>query len=157
MRRKRRRRHFDPSRFERALRGRPDLAVTLLTGHLLIEEWVYEAACRSVASPEALNDAGLSFSQLVDVARAVSEDRDLDPVWKVCKRLNALRNEVAHSADATFGVAAALRFHSFAQPLLHLHPLGANPNGRNALLQVLTVAALRLAERNGPTMESGSS
>jgi hypothetical protein len=71
----------------------------IMTGHLLVEEQLWQVVRESVANPSALDDARLSFVQLVAMADAVAKDSSLKSCWRLVRRLNALRNRCAHQVE----------------------------------------------------------
>lgn len=93
---------YDPGlvvRFHRRIRDMDPIVSAIITGHLLIEEQVWQVVSESVANPPALDDARLSFAQLVAVAEAVTLDSSLHSCWRLVRRLNALRNRCAHQTE----------------------------------------------------------
>ena len=65
-------------------------------GHLVIEEQLWQVIRESLPNPSALDDARLSFAQLVALAEAVTKGDQLDTRWPLVRRLNWLRNRYAH-------------------------------------------------------------
>jgi hypothetical protein len=75
-----------------------DLSLIVLKGHLLIEELLYVIVKGAVKYPDLVEDARLSFSQLAHLARAISYEERLRPIWDAIFALNTLR-EYLNSAD----------------------------------------------------------
>lgn len=75
-----------------------DPILVILRGHLLIETRLRDILVRVSRSPDELQDARLSFYQLLAVVRAIIGRED-DAVWPFIKRLNEVRNRVAHHLE----------------------------------------------------------
>ena len=76
-----------------------DFALVILKGHLLLEEQVRAIVDERLTNPTSLNDARLECHQAICLAEALCP-RDVEPVlWKSAKKLNKLRNDIAHNLD----------------------------------------------------------
>src|SRR5262245_32386458 len=75
-------------------------ALAVLKGQLLLEEQLDRILTRFVFHPEHLEQANLRFYQKVCVARSISLDEQVNPMWELVLAVNALRNELAHSLDS---------------------------------------------------------
>jgi hypothetical protein len=75
--------------------GNPEL--TILKGHLLVEEQLYALVRKGVAHPEFVPK--LQFKSMIGVARAVSSQAETEWIWRACDALNALRNCLSHDLD----------------------------------------------------------
>lgn len=80
------------------LEGDP-AAITVLKGHLLLEEMITAAIEKSVFHPEHLEAARLTFAQKVSIARSLSLDEPKNSIWDLVERLNKLRNVLSHSLE----------------------------------------------------------
>ncbi|WP_171232297.1 hypothetical protein [Ruegeria sp. HKCCA4812] len=96
-----------PSEFEemrdrvQAVFGAFDETVLIvLKGHLLIEEMLDSIIRTFVFHPDYLDDARLSFTQKLHIARSISLDEHDNAMWEIAIRINRLRNELAHSLDS---------------------------------------------------------
>jgi hypothetical protein len=76
------------------------LFMQVLKGHLLVEELVRETLAAHLRYPKALNGekgASLSCHQAICLAEAILREEKLEAwVWDGMKKLNALRNRLAH-------------------------------------------------------------
>jgi len=75
-----------------------DPTYSLLKAHLLFEELLRAYLHRSLAHPEALKGARLSFVQLLSIARAINAAPTEHWCWIAIEKLNKLRNMLAHEA-----------------------------------------------------------
>jgi len=80
-----------------------ELSLQVLKGHLLIEELVRELVDARLADPKALEgESGTSFNchQMICLAEALTSNaKELPWTWKATKKLNAMRNKLAHRLD----------------------------------------------------------
>ena len=80
-----------------------ELSLQLLKGHLLVEELVRELVDAKLHHPSALvGESGASFTchQMICLAEAVTLNSDQLPwIWQATKRLNSMRNKLAHRLD----------------------------------------------------------
>lgn len=76
-------------------------AMTLLKGHLVLEEKITASIEKFVFDAEALENARLSFSQKVSIARSISLDESKNSIWNLVAAINRVRNTLAHSLDGT--------------------------------------------------------
>lgn len=75
-----------------------DLTLSTLKGHLLIEEQLDNFITARLPNPGALEGARLTFDLKIKLAHAIaSEDRP--EVWLALRKLNKLRNSLAHKLD----------------------------------------------------------
>ena len=83
-------------------KGQLDLVV--LKGHLLIEQLLWKFVENRVLYPEALKelqkpDRFFSFNTLVCFAQSLDENKDFAWVWEAIKKLNVIRNSLAHRTE----------------------------------------------------------
>ena len=76
-----------------------DVTLIVLKGHLLIEESLREVVGTVVAHAELLEEARLSFSQLMHLAKAMSWRNHDSDIWDILKIINSLRNDLAHRLE----------------------------------------------------------
>ncbi|MNR32234.1 hypothetical protein D3C85_1497990 [compost metagenome] len=76
-----------------------DAELTLLKGHLLIEEILTAVIMNGVKRPKHLDFARMQFHQKMKLARAVFPGEDPDWIWVALKSLNDARNKLAHGLD----------------------------------------------------------
>lgn len=100
-------------RFKEHLPTGGDLTMMILKGHLLIEEQVWLLISNRVASGAALEGAKLSTLQKLCLAEALIDDFSrsvqngcysdeyADWLWPALKKLNTLRNNIAHNLTAS--------------------------------------------------------
>jgi|WetSurMetagenome_2_1015567.scaffolds.fasta_scaffold120351_2 hypothetical protein len=78
------------------LDGLEDEALSVIKAHLVAESLLYQIIEKFVPNPSALNDARLSFPQLLSVIQAFRYIPSEQWIWNSLRKLNALRNEYAH-------------------------------------------------------------
>ena len=88
-------------RFEQHLPGGGDLTLTILKGHLLIEEQIWLLIKNRMPVFDALKDAKITSHQKLCLAEALIDDftrevQDVGWLWPALKKLNKLRNDIAH-------------------------------------------------------------
>lgn len=75
--------------------------LVILKGHLIIEEILQGIIDRKLENPEGFDEAGLTFYQRVCLASALYK---LDPLysfmWSAVKKLNKIRNDLAHQLES---------------------------------------------------------
>ena len=77
-----------------------DLTMTVLKGHLLIEQRVREFISERMLSPTALDDARLSSYQAICLAEALTlPNTEPKQLWDSLRQLNTLRNQLAHNLE----------------------------------------------------------
>jgi hypothetical protein len=91
----------EATRFNRTLMEFDELSQSILKGHLLIEEQLTaileHLVGRGGPVGDALDEVRLSVHQKAKLVRAAYADGCHAGTWLALKRLNALRNEMAHS------------------------------------------------------------
>ncbi len=75
-----------------------DLASVILKGHLLVEEQVRQIIDERVKKPDALTDARLVCYQAICIAESFFSEKE-EYIWKAFKKLNKIRNELAHKTE----------------------------------------------------------
>jgi len=78
-----------------------DMTLLVLKAHLLIEEQLISILEDCVRDQDALNDARLSFSQRLQLVKAMKYEEKNLWVWTAIQKLNELRNELAHKIDSS--------------------------------------------------------
>lgn len=73
-----------------------DEIVTFLKGHLLIEKKLRELLEIETENPKSLNDVRLSFHQLLSIVEALHWFKNFEWVWEGSRRINKIRNNIAH-------------------------------------------------------------
>lgn len=73
-----------------------DTALSILKGHLLIEELIWQLICQKVDSPEALKGTRFNFEQQICLARALIRGKANSWEWEAASALNKIRNQLAH-------------------------------------------------------------
>lgn len=80
-----------------------DLTLQVLKGHLLVEELLREILGLLLAHPDALKgNRGTSFEchQVICLVQAISTHSTDEPwIWDAAKRLNGIRNDLAHNLE----------------------------------------------------------
>ncbi|WP_156337321.1 hypothetical protein [Achromobacter aegrifaciens] len=102
-------------RFFRIVHPTADELTVILKGHLLVEEQLRSITRSSVANPRYFDEAKLTFSNALCLARAVAGHFNEGACWVAAEQLNTVRNKIAHRAEP--GPAAALldRFYSVCE------------------------------------------
>ncbi|HLO63860.1 MAG TPA: hypothetical protein VK165_12955 [Azonexus sp.] len=85
----------DFTRFLAHMPIKGDAALSILKGHLLIEELIWQLICQKVEHPDALK-VRFSFEQQVCLARALVRERANGWEWEAASALNKIRNQLAH-------------------------------------------------------------
>jgi hypothetical protein len=76
-----------------------DLSLLILKLHLLVEEQVCAFADERLPNHAALEQAKLDCHMAICLAEALSSE-DIHPnVWEAARKLNTLRNEIAHNLE----------------------------------------------------------
>ncbi|WP_157353555.1 hypothetical protein [Aromatoleum toluclasticum] len=92
-------------RFKEHLPIGDDMTLMILKGHLLIEEQISILIKNRTPNPSALEKAELTSLQQICLAEAlveeVSTDRTDRWLWPAIKKLNTLRNKIAHNLSET--------------------------------------------------------
>jgi hypothetical protein len=81
------------------LSSKNDPELSILKGHLLLEEKLRELIDTKLSSPEALEDARLTTHQVICLAEAFFRPQAVAWLWDVLHRLNKLRNDIAHKVQ----------------------------------------------------------
>ena len=78
-----------------------DTSLMILELHLLVEEQIRAFVAERLAKSEALEDAKLECHQAICLAESLSTE-DIHPnVWEAARKLNGLRNHIAHTLEPT--------------------------------------------------------
>jgi hypothetical protein len=85
-------------RFYKHMSRLQDLTLLVLKGHLLIEEQLGYFLSKLARAPEHLKDARLSYSQKLQLVRALSGMGPDEVAF--ARAINAIRNSLAHRLDA---------------------------------------------------------
>ncbi len=86
-------------RWKRLLHFTDDAVLTILRGHLLIEEQLQGIIDECVHDPSCLEDARLTYFQKLRLSQAIA-GFFLPVVWEVAGQVNTIRNYLAHNADS---------------------------------------------------------
>lgn len=86
-------------RFLLLLPSEREATLIILKGHLLIEEQVRKIIEERVTKPKAIADAQLDCFQAICIAEALCADESNPDLWNTLKRLNKLRNDIAHRIE----------------------------------------------------------
>jgi hypothetical protein len=76
-----------------------DETTVVLRAHLVLEGLLWQYLERRLPNYDAVRDGRLSFAQLVCITAALQRSQKDARLWEALKRLNALRNELAHDLD----------------------------------------------------------
>ena len=83
-------------RFLELLPHGKDIDLVILKGHLLIEEQVKEIIRQKLPNPDAINIDRMSCHQAICLAQALLPIGHEEEFWGAAKKLNELRNNIAH-------------------------------------------------------------
>ena len=78
---------------------RGNVVLTLLKGHLLVEETIRRCVDRKLARSRPIEEAQLTFHQACCLTRALYPAEGMGWVWEAIKKLNRLRNDLAHNLE----------------------------------------------------------
>ncbi len=83
------------------LSGTADLGLIILKGHLLLEEQLKIIISERMKKPEALElyTSKWGFNQVVCLTEALCSGEVQDDLWKCLRKLNRLRNDMAHQLE----------------------------------------------------------
>ena len=89
------------NRINRLLPRTQDPTLVLLKGHLLIEEQLFAIIAKHCRDASTLEEARLTFVQKLRVAQALSNSLSGQgfPLIQSLKKLNSIRNRMAHHAE----------------------------------------------------------
>ena len=87
------------TRFTEQMQHVDELAVTVLKGHLVLEEQLDRIVSKFLFHPKHLDAANLRFHQKAKVAQCMSLDEHDNSVWELLLAINSLRNHLAHSLE----------------------------------------------------------
>ncbi|SHF56714.1 hypothetical protein SAMN02745753_02207 [Marinomonas polaris DSM 16579] len=87
------------NRFLELLPHGKDKELVILKGHLLIEEQVWLILRQKLVNFSALKDAGLNCHGSICLAQSLFPSNHNPKIWKSIKKLNKLRNSIAHNID----------------------------------------------------------
>jgi hypothetical protein len=90
----------DPMRFLEHMPRNGDLELTLLKGHLPIEEMLQLLIDEKLQNPSAIEDARFTFHQRLCLAKVFYLGKHLEWAWTAAQKLNAVRNRLAHTLEA---------------------------------------------------------
>jgi hypothetical protein len=105
----------DIERYSKHLPKTSDPTLLVLKGHLLIEELLNKLIDQHLTKPSALTDARLETHQRICLAEALFHDRAHAWVWSALKKLNTIRNQLAHNLEPSGLNDRLLAFHTFVE------------------------------------------
>jgi hypothetical protein len=76
-----------------------DPALSVLKGHLLLEELLWQLIASKVRFPSELESVRFSFEHALALAKAVAGDTSSPWVWQALKLLNTVRNKLSHRLE----------------------------------------------------------
>ncbi|WP_446808969.1 hypothetical protein ACH50O_17155 [Methylomonas sp. 2BW1-5-20] len=88
-------------RFLELLPHGKDLDLVILKGHLLIEEQIKEIVRQRLLNPSALDITRMNCHQAICLAQALLPRGHQEEFWMATKKLNELRNNIAHKLTPT--------------------------------------------------------
>lgn len=78
-----------------------DLSLLILKLHLLVEEQVRAFVDERLQNKNALTRAKLECHQAICLAEAISSEEINGNIWEAARKLNSLRNHIAHNLELT--------------------------------------------------------
>lgn len=79
--------------------GTKDETLIVLKGHLLLEDLMREYCGSKVRTPKSLEDAKLSYVQILNLTRSFVEYPPDEWVIGAMRKINSLRNKLAHNLE----------------------------------------------------------
>ena len=76
-----------------------DVTLMVLKGHLLIEEQLVSILKTRIRHSKTLEEARLTFFQRLCLAKAIGYREENDWLWHSIRKLNSVRNDLAHKVD----------------------------------------------------------
>lgn len=92
-----------------------DRTLMALKGHLLVEQALRDYVYNRVPKPQRLKDKQIAFSVILDFASSLDDGDSMAWVWEAAKRLNKLRNALAHNLSHIKAVQYEVEFVSYVQ------------------------------------------
>ena len=82
--------------------GNADIELIILKGHLLLEEQLRAIVTKRIRGHKLLelNNTHWQFYHIVRLAEALCHDEVEDILWKCIKKLNTIRNDMAHNLES---------------------------------------------------------
>jgi hypothetical protein len=77
------------------------MTLLLLNGHLLVEELLRQLVDKALIKPAALEDARIEAYQRICLAEELCYDQAPAWLWDALKKLNSIRNKLAHNLEPT--------------------------------------------------------
>lgn len=74
-----------------------DVTLVVIKGHLVVENCLYKIFSTHIKNHKYLDDAKLSFIQLLNLVKAISSVPFHQETFEQIKKLNTLRNHLAHN------------------------------------------------------------
>jgi hypothetical protein len=74
-----------------------DVTLIVIKGHLVVERCMYEILQAHMNHPKYLEQARFSFAQLLQLVKAISKIPPHENTFGSIKKLNSLRNHLAHN------------------------------------------------------------
>ena len=90
---------FQKKKLLQHLRPKGDPVLTILKGHLLVEELLREHLNKMLPNPKAIEQLDLSFNDCLCLVKAHHNQPFLRWLWEAIKKLNILRNKLAHNLE----------------------------------------------------------
>ncbi|MBN2321286.1 MAG: hypothetical protein JXR49_19560 [Acidobacteria bacterium] len=76
-----------------------DIIISILKGHLLIEEKLSELIIVEANKPQVLKESRLTFHQKLCIAEALHWHKNRVWIWQSCRKLNSIRNNLSHELE----------------------------------------------------------
>ena len=89
----------ETDRYSALLPKTDDVSLVVLKGHLIIEEMLFEIAASHCAIPKELENAKLSFAQLLHMTQALLKIPRRPRTWEAIALLNNIRNSLVHNLE----------------------------------------------------------
>jgi len=121
-----------------------DMIISILKGHMLIEEQLFELIIVQAEKPQALKDSRLSFHQILCIAEALLWYKGSEWVWSSCRKLNSIRNALSHELEPTNLRKNIEEFLSIVEK--HYPPHGKKQAKKNQNTRLLTSIGMVYAD-----------
>lgn len=112
-----------------------DTTAIILNSHLLLEAMLYKYVQSKVVSGKFLDEARLSFYQILNIAKSLRNENQIDRedwMWELVEYINRLRNKLAHNITVEGIESRIEHIYEIADYHIDIHAPGADPSEREA-------------------------
>ena len=112
-----------------------DTTALILNSHLLLEAMLYKFVQSKVISSQFLDEARLSFYQILNIAKSFRNENQIEQeawMWKLIEYINRLRNKLAHNITVEGIESKIEHIYEIADHHIDIYAPGADPSEREA-------------------------